>query len=133
MAIKVFFLDETDELVKIPRARYEKLRKGIGKPYPEFAGRAVRFIHAMVELENGKPLSIRQLFYPLHEFDEQGQFNQNMAEEELRGMANIMSLESNEFTLLEHRRVHYWNPESVGEERLRSKIGDLIFADVRKT
>lgn len=124
MTIWIFFLDDEDNLIKVPLKRYRELRQGKGLPYPQFAEKTVKTLQVLLKLEDRRPVEIIKIYYPLHEFDADGKMNAEHIEDNLRG---ALSTRENEFAVIEYQRRHQWNPKDFEAEIIEQKINKIIF------
>lgn len=131
ISIRIFFLDDENNLEKIPNARYSQLHLRKAEPEPKYAGKTVRVIEVLTSLKNGEPHAIEQILYVVREFDSSGQFDEKfMMEEKVTAMNRLsLKLDQNEFAVIEYDRVHKWKPEPDEESRLLKLIHKAIFKE----
>ena len=72
-SIRLFFILENDEILRVSNAKFERLLQGSSQEKTgRFAGKRVRAAEIVVGLENRKPVMVvRALYYYLH-FKEKG-------------------------------------------------------------
>ena len=61
---RVFFVDEEDELIRIPATKFERLyRKKTKERMPEFKNKRVRYVYVSLNVQNREPVSIFRIDY----------------------------------------------------------------------
>lgn len=129
ISIKAFFLDDENNLERVPTTQYHKLYEGTAKPMLKYAGKTVRGIEVLITNINGQPQSIDRIIYALYEFDDVGKFDQGHLEEWKNFGLSVMldDFRNNEFAEIEYQRVHNWQPEPHEEIKLKKEIREIIF------
>lgn len=90
MALKVYFLDENNSLVKIPFTRWERLRNYDTKEtFPEYTGKRLKRILVFVDMENRQPIEISHIEGSYITFDENGKLSKKEENEHLRRASEI--------------------------------------------
>jgi hypothetical protein len=76
LSIRIFLVGDDDTLKRLPFARYERLFNGDPKEHlTEYAGKRVRYILAVVDLENRTPVSILRTECSYLNFDSKGKID----------------------------------------------------------
>ncbi|MBW2427613.1 MAG: hypothetical protein JRF56_01545 [Deltaproteobacteria bacterium] len=72
-SVRIFFITDEDEILKVPIAKFERMLKGSYEEKTErFAGKRIRAAEIAVMIENRKPVVVlRAIYYYLH-FNEKG-------------------------------------------------------------
>ncbi len=85
IAFRVFFVQDDGSLRMIPWATFVGLYFDFPSiSFPEYAGRAVRSIHTVVELENKVPIQIVESLFFITHFDTRGKMDQQKKVERQR-------------------------------------------------
>ena len=87
---RYLWVDDKDKPHGFPASRFFRVF-GAEESVPEFSGQQIRFVEALVETENRKPVSISRLTYPLITFDESGFIDKVSKEQEVRGVLGLMT------------------------------------------
>jgi hypothetical protein len=74
LGTRIFFVNDNDSLRRVPLAKFERLRKG-EECFPEYAGQRIRYVFAVLEVENRKPIGIYKIQYPYLPFDSKGRID----------------------------------------------------------
>src|SRR5262249_22839770 len=74
MGIWMFWFDDNDELRPLAWARYDRLWNRI-EAAPEFAGKVIRVVQAVVETQNRRPVEVRHITGHFISFDSAGVAN----------------------------------------------------------
>ena len=85
IGLRIYFLDDTDSLRRLPVARYERLMNRVpGEAIPQYAGNRIRCAMVSLEVEDRKPKSIIRIDYPIIPFDTEGRLDSSVLMEEMR-------------------------------------------------
>jgi hypothetical protein len=91
--IRVFFINDHDEITRISRASYERiLRRDSKEAHLEYKNTRIRFAEAILELENRKPVSVVRIVYGYLKFDSKGLADKEFLDEEHRVALSMISL-----------------------------------------
>jgi hypothetical protein len=133
---KIFFVNEKDEVAKVPFSRWERIHRNDPKEsFPEFKNKKIRTVLAFVELKNRKPDHISYLDYSYTTFDSDGKIDETIAEQEMRDSMEMLSIgpdvTSNGnvinaeyvFAKKRYRHENSWKPSS----QIIKIITDMIF------
>jgi hypothetical protein len=86
---RVFFVDNNDNLLKVSFARWERLNnRHPTECFPEFAGKRLRYIMVVLDLEEKKPFYISYIDCGYVTFDAAGKVDQEEWERHLQLAAN---------------------------------------------
>ena len=91
-SLRIFFIDENDNIQQIPQTRYQKLVEG--KPeaaFPEYGNTRIRCAEIVVELENRAPVGIARTNYGFIQLDADGNIDQAYTDEMGQVIAQMMS------------------------------------------
>lgn len=138
LASRVFFLEENGALKAIAWRAYERLCFGDpSAKFPEYAGKAVRGVHAVVEVENGVPVSIVEMNFFITYFGEDGGIDRdrNLEAQRLLARARRDSPRTHENTVIDitrelslkrFERQFRWTPAGKEADRLEREIEALL-------
>lgn len=93
MALKYYFVDENNSLVKVPFARMERLRNfDPNEKYPEYAGKKVKKVEVLVAYENKRPVNIVRTWGTYAVFNMDGSLSKEYLNERMRDVASSFSI-----------------------------------------
>ena len=76
-SLRIFFIDNDDNIKIIPLTRFDRIRNRDPKEiFLKYKNSRIRYAEIVVELENRKPLSIRRIVYGYLRFDSNGQVDE---------------------------------------------------------
>jgi hypothetical protein len=76
MGIRVFFIDNNDALIKVSYARWDRLHSDHPTEcFPEYAGKKIRYIFVILDLEERKPVFINRIDCGYVTFDAAGKLD----------------------------------------------------------
>ena len=78
IGIRIYIVEDDDSLERIPLTRYERMRRGVpGEGLPQYSGRRMRYIFALIEMINRKPVEIVRLSFSYLTFDSEGKLDRS--------------------------------------------------------
>ena len=90
---RVFFVDNDDGLLKVSFARWDRLNnRHPTECFPEYAGKRLRYVMVVLELEEKKPVYISYIDCGYVTFDAEGKVDQEDWERQLQLAANSIDL-----------------------------------------
>ena len=140
VSVRIFFITDEDEILKVPFAKFKRMLKGAYKEKTKrFAGKRIRAAEIAVMIENRKPVVVlRAIYYYLH-FNEKGilDYDRFMKDGNLVAKAGIPEIfikekqdniinAQQEFA--KKQRVHavWWRPHmQLERDILDASIGDF--------
>ncbi len=141
---RMFFVEEDGTLRSVPWSRYELLCKGHPSArFPGYAGKAVKCVSVVIELEDRIPISVLRLDFFITYFDGRGRIDRTAKEEALRLAVNMAGPDLSEPgrgpVIDAHRRLSAkryrdrfkWTPTREEGAKIERRI-ERMFA-VRKT
>jgi hypothetical protein len=123
---RYFFVGEDDSLNRMPLAKYERIFERT-EPVTLYAGMSLRFIETFVECDiDGNEKLLRALFI-LHQFDEQGLWDENERDCTIRDAMDGDSVVAKRVYMDELHKTgdvdpFRWTPTSEMMERLKQAI-----------
>ena len=139
-SVRIFFITDEDEILKVPIAKFERMLKGSCKEKTErFAGMRIRAAEIAVMIENRKPVVVlRAIYYYLH-FNEKGilDYDRFMKDGALVAKAGIPEIfmkekqdniinAQQEFAKKQRDHAVWWKPNmELERDILDASIGDL--------
>ena len=139
-AVRIFFITDEDEILKVPIAKFERMLKGSSEEKTErFAGKCVRAAEIAVMIENRKPVVVlRAIYYYLH-FNEKGilDYDRFMKDGNLVAKAGIPEIfkkekqdkiinAQQEFAKKQRDHAVWWKPHmQLERDILDASIGDF--------
>jgi len=138
LSIRIFFIGDDDTLVRFPFARYERLLDGDPKEcIAKYAGKRVRYILAVVDLENRIPVSVLRTECSYLTFDSEGKIDTTYIEKGSRmlfdGMEPFQDEESppevvdarHRFVRKRYENEYIWEPT----QEIITEMMDVIFGE----
>ena len=138
--LKIFFITDEDEILKVPIAKFERMLKGSYEEKTErFAGKRIRAAEIAVMIENRKPVVVlRAIYYYLH-FNEKGilDYDRFMKDGTLVAKAGIPEIfmkekqdniinAQQEFAKKQRDHAVWWKPNmQLERDILDASIGDF--------
>jgi hypothetical protein len=90
-SLRIFFIDEDDNIQQIPHTRYQKLvDSDPAAAFPEYGNIRIRCAEIVVEFENRAPVGIARENYSYMKFDADGNIDRAYADEMGRVLAEII-------------------------------------------
>ena len=90
VGFRMFFFEEDGSLRSVPWGRYMRLYEGDPSVrFPEYAGKAVKCVSVVIELEDRIPLSVLRTDFFITHFDGRGRIDRTKKEEALRLAVNM--------------------------------------------
>jgi hypothetical protein len=140
--VRVFFIDNNDQLHRIPQARFDRLvlRGDSSERFPEFAGQRVRYALVFVELESRVPVAIKYVDYSILPLDEEGKMDSTEEARVRRLGVDMLSSylsetkdksvidASHRFYKKQHDHEFRWQPS----QEVERAIAQAIFSKKRK-
>ena len=139
-SVRIFFITDEDEILKVPIAKFERLLKGSCEEKTErFAGKRIRAAEIAVIIENRKPVVVlRAIYYYLH-FNEKGilDYDRFMKDGNLVAKAGIPEIfmkekqdniinAQQEFAKKQRDHAVWWKPNmQLERDILDASIGDF--------
>ena len=140
VSIRIFFITDEDEILKVPIAKFERMLKGsYEEKTKRFAGKRIRAAEIAVTIENRKPaVVLRAIYYYLH-FNEKGilDYDRFMKDGNLVAKAGIPEISMKEkkdniinaqqdFAKKQRDHAVWWKPNMQLERNiLDASIGDF--------
>jgi hypothetical protein len=91
---RIFFVNEDDSLLRLPLTRYERLlQRDPEERFPQYAGKRIRYILAVVDLLNRRPVEILRVKYSHLYFDSDGLIEPDKRSKEIRRYFDIFPSE----------------------------------------
>jgi hypothetical protein len=91
--IRVFFVNDHDEITRISRVGYERiLRRDPKEVHLEYENARIRYAEVILEIENRKPVSIVRIVFGYVKFDSKGYADKAFFDEEHRVAMSMISL-----------------------------------------
>jgi len=89
--LRIYFIDENDEITRIPMARFERIRDRDPKEsLPEYKNSRIRYAEIILELQNRKPISIARIVYGYLKIDSEGKVDREFLKTEGQVAINMM-------------------------------------------
>lgn len=89
--LRIFFIDENDKIIRVPMARFERIRDMDPKEsLPEYRNSRIRYAEIIVELQNRKPISIARIVYGYLQIDSEGKVDREFLNMEGQVAINMM-------------------------------------------
>ena len=139
-SMRIFFITDEDEILKVPIAKFERMLKGSYEEKTErFAGKRIRAAEIAVMIENRKPVVVlRAIYYYLH-FNEKGilDYDRFMNDGHLVAKAGIPEISikekqdniinaQQEFAKKQRDHAVWWKPHmQLERDILDASIGDF--------
>lgn len=90
---RIFFVNDKDEIKRIPHASFERIfNRDPKEVHLEYKNTRVRYAEVILELENRKPVSIARVVYGYLKFDSKGRVDKKSQDEEQRVAMGMISL-----------------------------------------
>jgi hypothetical protein len=140
VSVRIFFITDKDEILKVPIAKFERMLKGSYEEKTErFAGKRIRAAEIAVTIENRKPVVVlRAIYYYLH-FNEKGilDYDRFMKDGNLVAKAGIPEIfmkekqdniinAQQEFAKKQRNHAVWWKPNmQLERDILDASIGDF--------
>ncbi|MBU0994066.1 MAG: hypothetical protein KJ737_16355 [Proteobacteria bacterium] len=134
LSIRQFFIDEDEKIVRIPAARFERIRnRDFKESLPQYKNSRIRYAEIILELENRKPVSIIRIAYGYLQFDSQGKIDENFLDQERQVAINMMPslampgegdnviYASNRFAKKKFKNEFTWKPSYDLEQEIITK------------
>lgn len=130
------FNEESGSLNKIPNSKFEKFFNGDASvSLSEYANKTIKYITVIVELENRKPVAIKDIHYGLLKVDGNGRMDSGFKYEMDRDLASIMSSmltfldkpdnvtdTASDFAREKYRNKYTWTPSAELVERIENLV-----------
>lgn len=137
LGLRVFFVHNNDDFIKVSYARWDRLHsKHPTECFPEYAGKRMRFIFVILDLEEKKPVYIRHIDLGFITFDAEGKMDQEDWEKHLHlavESADLFGPEENEGNVINartqflrkgyHHRYRWDFPDGMLERLIRTFFG----------
>ena len=140
VSVRIFFITDEDEILKVPIAKFERMLKGSYEEKTErFAGKRIRAAEIAVTIDNRKPVVIlRAIYYYLH-FNEKAilDYDRFMKDGNLVAKAGIPEIfmkekqdniinAQQEFAKKQRDHAVWWKPNmQLERDILDASIGDF--------
>ena len=139
-AVRIFFITDEDEILKVPIAKFERMLKGSYEEKTEiFAWKRIRAAEIAVTIDNRKPVAVlRAIYFYLH-FNEKGilDYDRFMKDGNLVAKAGIPKISmkekqdniinaQQEFAKKQRDHSVWWKPNmQLERDILDASIGDF--------
>src|SRR5437879_1067817 len=88
--IRIFLIDDNDNLRRFPYARFDRLMsRGSDEALPEFANRRVRCAIVFLETIGREPGNVRHVDFLILEFNKHGRLDGKVQEQQFRDAASL--------------------------------------------
>jgi hypothetical protein len=85
ISIRIFFVEDSGSLKRIPLTRYERLLHHDPKErLPQYAGKRVKYVEVAVQYRQRKPVEILRVLYLILTFDSEGMVDGAELEKQMR-------------------------------------------------
>ncbi len=93
LSYRIYFVDENDSIKKMSQDKFQRLMNGDRKTScPEYAGKKMRNVFVLLDIEDRKPLKIRRVDGGYVTFDEDGRFDKEDSLEQMSAAMSCMSI-----------------------------------------
>lgn len=134
-SLKIFLVDEDDNIKKIPLSRFEKIRnRDPGEALEEYKNSRIRYAEVVVELKNRKPASIARIVYGYLKFDTNGLTDEEYLNKEMQAalcMLPTLSFDNdsekvinsaNQFAQKRFKNEFTWTPSQPLKNAIIEKV-----------
>lgn len=91
LSLRIFLFDDDDSIHRLPLSHYERLlKRDPEERFPQYAGKRVRYIIAMIDLLNRKPVEILSVRYSCLHFNSEGLIDPDKVAQEIRDYVQIL-------------------------------------------
>ncbi len=139
VGFRVFFVEDDGSLRNIPWPTYVGLYFEFPSiRFPEYAGKAVRCVHVVIEMADRKPVGLLESIFFITHFNAEGGMDQEKKVERQRLAVDIRGGRSEKVSgksvidmrprLSERRYDHEfrWSPTQVETAHLKQRIGEIL-------
>jgi hypothetical protein len=139
VGFRVFFVEDDGSLRNIPWPTYVGLYfESPSIRFPEYAGRAMRCVHVVIEMEDRRPVGLLESIFFITHFNAEGAMDQDKKVERQRLAVDIRGGRSQRASgksvidmrprLSEKRYDHVfrWNPTQEETADLERRIGEIL-------
>ncbi len=128
IGLRPFLIEDDDSVHPLPLARFEGVAMERSEPMPRYAGRRVRYVMAVVEVENRIAVAVSRLEYGYLAFDDRGYADEAALEEEMATAVAMLKLPRSasaenvgghhHFARKRYAHEYQWQPSRALHDRL---------------
>jgi hypothetical protein len=133
--LRIFFIDNDDNIKKIPLTRFDRIRNRYPKEiFLEYKNTRIRYAEVVVELENRKPVFMARADYGYFKFDADGLLVEKFLNDKWEISCNILPISSSsnysdkiiyandKFAEKRFKNQFTWIPSNKLEKKVLDKI-----------
>lgn len=125
MLHRCYWVDEDEQLRRIPQARYARIFDRT-ETIKLFAGKSIRFVEAHVQVDENGQKQLLSATYLLQHFDESGLWKEDQKEAEFRNAAKVLDVfgqkDWEELYQAEYIEPDRWKPTGQNREDIRQAL-----------
>lgn len=122
---RIFWVDEDEQLHRIPEARYHRIHNRTQAIYL-FAGKTIRFVYVVVEIQESQALKVIAIEFNKYIFDAAGYQDQGQKMKQLLDAGKVLEVSEQsdwqELYHMEYIEPHSWKPSEAILEQLRTVL-----------
>ncbi len=134
-SLRIFFIDENDNIKRIPLTCFDRIRARDPKEkHDEYKNSKIRYAEIVVELENRKPVFLARAVYGYLQFDAEGMLDKKFLKDEWEISCSIIPMPSlsddsdkiiyanDRFAKKKFKNQFKWSPSSELEKQIFDKV-----------